>query len=96
MSITPISLVSSITSLTPPHAAPAGNSFENVLGQALQGLNSSQNLADQQATNLATGQNVNLVDTVLTMQETSIDFKMAMQVRNKVIDAYQEIMRTQV
>jgi flagellar hook-basal body complex protein FliE len=45
---------------------------------------------------LATGQDVSLVDTVLAMERTSLSFSLAMQVRNKVVEAYQDVMRMQM
>jgi flagellar hook-basal body complex protein FliE len=78
-------------------AAPSqATSFEGVLGQALQSLSSAQHATDQSAIGLATGKNVNLVDSMLSIQQTSLDFKLAMQVRDQVISAYQNIMQTQV
>lgn len=95
MTISPISLVS-MAPITSPNGPSAGSSFENVLGQAIQGLTSTQNKADVQAKDLAAGKNVSLVDTMLTAQQSSLDFQLAMQVRDKVLEAYQEVMRTQV
>ncbi len=80
----------------PAAAAPGASSFESVLGQAVQGLASVQAQADQQATALATGQNVSLVDTMLSMEQTSLDFRLALATRDKVVEAYQEVMRTQM
>lgn len=76
-------------------ADPTG-SFEQTLGKAIQGLSDVQTKSDTLAANLATGKNVSLVDTVLSMQQTSLQFNLAMQVRDRVIEAYQEVMRTQV
>ena len=100
MPIQPISLAT----LLPPRSATSvgataqsgATSFEGVLGQTLQTLSSTQKSSDQNAIGLATGTNVNLVDSVLSMEQTSLDFKMAMQVRDKVIEAYQDVMRTQI
>jgi len=74
-------------------AAPA--SFEGILGQALQGLAATQARADSQAADLAAGKDVSLVDTVLAMEQSSLSFNLAMQVRDKVIGAYQDVMRMQ-
>ncbi len=90
--IAPISIPS--TSLNA--RAPSGSSFEAVLGKAVQGLSDLQKTADAQAIDLATGKTVNLVDSILAMEQTSLSFKLAMQVRDKVIEAYQDIMRTQL
>ncbi len=91
-SIAPISIPS--TSLNA--RAPGASSFESVLGKAVQGLSDLQKTADAQAIDLATGKNVNLVDSILAMEQTSLSFKLALQVRDKVIEAYQDVMRTQL
>jgi len=73
-----------------------GVSFENLVGKAVQDLADQQARADQLAIQLATGDDVSLVDVVLAMEETSLGFKMAMQVRNKAIEAYHDVMRMQM
>ncbi len=99
MQIQPLAL-STIFAPTAGPATAAGasgsSSFEGVLGQTLQGLSNVQGTADKQAIGLATGKDVSLVDTVMSMEQTSLNFKMVMQVRDKVVEAYQEVMRTQV
>jgi flagellar hook-basal body complex protein FliE len=50
----------------------------------------------QAVESLATGDNVNLVRTVMSLESTKLQFDLALQVRNKVLDAYQELMRMQV
>ncbi|HUX86297.1 MAG TPA: flagellar hook-basal body complex protein FliE, partial [Chloroflexota bacterium] len=66
------------------------------LGKAVQGLSSTESQANSQAVNLATGQNGSLVDSMISMEQMSLNFKMAMQVRDKVIEAYQTVMQTQM
>ncbi len=90
--IAPISIPS--TSLN--SSAPSASSFEAVLGKAVQNLSDLQKTADAQVVDLATGKSVNLVDSILAMEQTSLSFKLAMQVRDKVIEAYQDVMRMQV
>ena len=72
----------------------SGASFESALGKAVQGLTSTESQANTQAVNLATGQNGSLVDSMLSMEQMSLNFKMAMQVRDKVLEAYQTVMQT--
>lgn len=98
MAIPPISPITmpSLPSTTPTAGAGQASSFEAMLGNAVQSLADAQKNADTQAVRLATGQNVNLVDSVLAMQQTSLDFQLAMQVRDKVVDAYQTVMQTQL
>lgn len=83
-----------IPGLTPPTRV-SQSSFENVLGQALQSLATGQARADSQIADLAAGRDVSLVDTVLAMEQSSLGFSLAMQVRNKVVEAYQDVMRMQ-
>jgi flagellar hook-basal body complex protein FliE len=100
----PISGVSStlpINSVTPKQPADtsgsvSGGSFQDVLGNAMNSLSQMQSQADTAATQLASGQPVELHQALLATEEASLDFQLAVQVRNKIIDAYQEIMRMQV
>lgn len=98
MAIAPISPITmpGMPSVSPTAGAGQPSSFEGMLGNAVQGLADAQKNADTRAVGLATGQNVSLVDTVLAMQQTSLDFKLAMQVRDKVLEAYQDVMHTQI
>lgn len=66
-------------------------------------LKASLNLTNElQATShtamqeLAAGQNGNIHETLLAMNKAEVAFKMVMQVRNKLLNAYQEVMRMQV
>ena len=70
-------------------------SFENVLG-SLQTLN-TELLSSQQATaRLASGAPESLHHAVIGMEQTRLSFELMLAVRNKVLDAYQELMRMQV
>ena len=98
MAIQAVSAMSPI-SIAETRSARSGDSagsFEQSLGKAIQGLSDVQSKADTMAANLAAGKNVSLVDAVMSMQQTSLQFNLAMQVRDRVIEAYQEVMRTQV
>lgn len=44
---------------------------------------------------LATGRNGNIHETLIAMSKADVSFRMIMQVRNKIINAYQEVMRMQ-
>ena len=52
--------------------------------------------ADQQIQQLATGETQNLHDVMIHLEEARLSFQLLMQVRNRALEAYQEIMRTQV
>ncbi len=98
MSIAPIA---GVTSLAAGSAAPSGavqttDSFGQLLTDALTRLNDVQRAADDSTTRLATGQPVELHDVMIAVQQASLAFDLTLQVRNKLLDAYQEIMRTPV
>jgi flagellar hook-basal body complex protein FliE len=70
--------------------------FANVLEQSLTEVNSMQQKADAAITALATGEKVSLHDTMIAMEQADVSFRLMMQVRNKIVEAYQEILRMQV
>jgi flagellar hook-basal body complex protein FliE len=72
------------------------SSFSNVLKDSLEEVNRLQQKADAAITQLATGEKPNLQDTMIAMEQASLSFQMMMQVRNKIVEAYQEIIRTSV
>lgn len=71
-------------------------SFTEVLQSAIESLNASQSNADAMSTNIATGKTQNIHETMLAISKAEIEFKLMVQVRNKALDAYQEIMRMQI
>lgn len=77
-------------------AASSIDSFGQMLQNALSQLSQKENTANEMATRLAAGEDLELHQVMLTMQEADLTFQMAMQVRNKLVEAYQEVMRMQV
>lgn len=76
-------------------AGPVG-SFAETLGTAVQQVNQLQKSADKAIQNLATGRTDNVADVMVQTEQADIALKLMMQVRNKIIDAYQEVMKMQV
>ncbi len=79
-----------------PPASPAGASFGELVHEALAQLNRLQVEADQAATDLVAGEPVDLHDVMIAIEKANLGFQLALQVRNKLVEAYQEIMRMQV
>jgi len=77
-------------------AAAGGASFGELVRDALDQLNRLQQEADNATTNLITGEPVDLHDVMIAVQKADLGFQLALQVRNKLVEAYQEIMRMQV
>ena len=70
-------------------------SFGQWLQQSLSEVNDLQQQADASAQRLIAGENKDIHGTMIAMQEASISFNLVMQIRNKVISAYDEIKRMQ-
>ncbi len=79
-------------------AAPAdgSGSFQNVLRDAINQTNAMQKQADVQIQDLATGKTTNIPEVMMQVEKADIALRLMTQVRNKIIDAYQEVMRMQV
>jgi flagellar hook-basal body complex protein FliE len=76
-------------------SAPSGG-FGETIKSALSGVNDLQVDADKLAQKLAVGDPVEIHQAMIAMQKASTALQFTIQVRNKIIDAYQEVMRMQV
>jgi len=74
----------------------SGESFQKLFGDAVETLNRLQSEADSSAARLAAGEPVELHEVLLATEKASLGFQLAVQVRNKIVEAYQEVMRMQV
>ncbi|MCA1028465.1 MULTISPECIES: flagellar hook-basal body complex protein FliE [Cytobacillus] len=74
----------------------AHNSFASALKSAIDSVNERQISSDEMTTKLATGQDVDLHDVMITAQKASVSMSLTLEVRNKAVEAYQEMMRMQV
>ena len=79
-----------------PGSEKGDGSFAAVLKSSLTEVNQMQQKADAAITALATGDKVSLHDTMIAMEQADVSFRLMMQVRNKIVEAYQEILRMQV
>jgi flagellar hook-basal body complex protein FliE len=77
-------------------AQPAGESFANVLGKMVGEVSTRQNVANDAVAALQSGQNASLHQAVIAMEEANISFQLMVEVRNKLLESYQELMRMQV
>lgn len=97
MGITPTSLGSLASTvnnaLSTPPAAEGG--FANTLSTAMQQVNNMQASAEQKVTNLLAGNGEDIHSAALSVERASLAFDLMLQVRNKMVSAYQEISRLQ-
>jgi len=70
--------------------------FQSVLEGLVGGVEKSQAQAQQAANSFLSGGNEELHSVALAAQRSSLEFDLFLQVRNKVVSAYQEVMRMQV
>lgn len=72
-------------------------SFGDLLGQAINKVNQTQSTANQLATAFEMGQGgVDLTDVMIASQKASVSFQAMTQVRNKLVQAYQDIMQMSI
>ena len=77
-------------------SADAQQTFANSLKDAIAKVNDQQIQSDTMTEKLINGGNVDLHEVMIASQKASITLNATMEVRNKVIEAYQEIMRMSV
>jgi flagellar hook-basal body complex protein FliE len=80
----------------PAGPAPTGEDFRETLVQALQETNTLQLDAGRQVTRLTAGEDVDLHEVMISQAEASVAFELMMEIRNKLLEAYQEIQRMNV
>src|SRR5688500_10297050 len=65
--------------------------FKNMLLEALDQVNNMQQEADQAVQQLVTGGDVNPAEVLTSLQKADMSFRMMLQIRNKLVQAYQEV-----
>ena len=70
-------------------------SFGNMLAQSLDEVNQLHLEADKAVENLAAGKQKNIHETMIALEKADVAFQLLMQVRNKIVSAYETIMRMQ-
>ncbi|HTB82192.1 MAG TPA: flagellar hook-basal body complex protein FliE [Candidatus Sulfotelmatobacter sp.] len=88
--------VSDIPSQLPSATSVGASDFSSMLGKFVSEVNTQQLNASQQVGALQSGANVPLHQAVISMEEASVSFQMMVEVRNRLLESYQEIMRMQV
>lgn len=68
-------------------------SFEDMLGRVLNEVNQLKIEADETINNLAAGKQKDIHQTMIDMEKADVAFQLLMQIRNKIISAYETVMR---
>jgi flagellar hook-basal body complex protein FliE len=74
----------------------SGDEFGSLIKSAVESIDSSQKGAEQEISKAVTGESPDLHKTIIQLQTADLKFQLGLQVRNKLIGAYEEIMRMQV
>jgi flagellar hook-basal body complex protein FliE len=83
------------SALAPTEAKPA-QGFSGLLSDMVSEVNQKQALAGDAVNGLLSGQNVSLHQAMIAMEEASVSFQLMVEVRNKLLESYQELMRMQI
>jgi flagellar hook-basal body complex protein FliE len=98
-------MIGAISSISGPQIAettvkPAANSspgaFQDALSSAIQSVENGSRQASQSVEQFLNGEGGELHTAMLATQKAELEFELFMQVRNKIVGAYQEIMRMQI
>ena len=94
--ITNIHPISLPESMAPSGSAGSSGEFGKILESTIGSLESLNNDAGAAVQKFLTGENEDLHTTALATQRAEMAFELGLQVRNKVVSAYQEIMKMQL
>ncbi len=76
--------------------AAGADTFASVLKESVDKVNKLQGEADHAIQGLANGSVNNIHDTMIAVEKANLSFNLMLQVKNKLLTAYEEVMRTQV
>lgn len=82
--------------LTGTPTAPVGEGFGQMLDHLVAGVDAKQAEAQAVTRSVLLGDNDQIHQSVIAMQEASVAFGLMVEVRNKLVESYQELMRMQV
>ena len=96
----PLSGISGIGSIPLPSvssgSSSSSNAFSGALNDAMSTINNLQKDADNNVSKFLSGENDDLHTTILATQRAEMAFELGLQIRNKVVNAYQEVMKMQL
>ena len=72
------------------------NSFSDMISNAIQGVDDNMKASEASVQDFVTGKTDNIHDVMISMQQAQLSFQMMVEVRNRVIETYQELSRMQI
>ena len=94
--ITPVTGAAGVNAAQSAAPAAAADGFGDTISNALQAVSESEFAADAIAESVATGGDATVQQLMVSMNKAQLNVDLLVQVRNKAVEAYQEIMRMQV
>jgi flagellar hook-basal body complex protein FliE len=94
--ILPVSGLAPTSPIRPAGESPGGGAFQDALTTAMQNVESFGKNASASVERFLSGEGEELHTTVMATQRAELAFELFLQARNKVVSAYQEIMRMQM
>ncbi len=95
--LVPLSQTQPLTPLQPVNRPAQGPSnFGELLLDQLQEVNRTQQSADTAVHSMLTGESVNQAEMLTAIQKADLSFRLLLQVRNKLLDAYQQLSQMQI
>lgn len=98
-----INLVNSFTPVSPLDTSgrqisgnSSGEGFGSVMKDAVESIDGANKTAEQEVMKSVSGESTDLHKTIIALQSADLKLQLGLQVRNKLIGAYEEIMRMQV
>ena len=77
-------------------AAPEAGKFGNLLQSAFNRVNDMQLQGDEAVRKMVSGENTDIHNTMITLQKAEVSFELMLQVRNKIVAAYEQIRTMQM
>jgi flagellar hook-basal body complex protein FliE len=84
------------TEAKPLNPSEAQKSFSSFLKDSIEKVNETQIQSDSLTEKLALGQDVDLHEVMIASQKANVTMQLTLEIRNKAVEAYQEMMRMQV
>ena len=89
-------LLSGVSEISSVNSVQHEQNFSDVLDQALDNAKETDAQAQQENQNLLTGENDSIHTAMIASEKAELALSLAIQIRNKVIDAYNQVMNMQV
>ena len=92
----PQSIVKPGAEIPASQAVPKGEDFSDILKKALSSVNDAQHEAAEATELLLSGKSTDIEGTMIAVEKAGLSLRMMLEVRTKILEAYQEVMRTQL